>query len=133
MCRDYVRDRLGLEPWKPRRIASPSLPNKQFHALKLGWHWNALGDWVLLPVHSHGARLPNAPENRESGNAFPSQQTIADDLGISTAVVWRALEQARKRGWLKPTRHGVKRPNTYEMTEDPHLVAAIKAQTRAAC
>ena len=128
MCRDYVRDRLGLEPWKPRRVASPSLPNKQFHGLKLGWHWNTLGDWALLPSTRMVLGYLMHRVHRESGNAFPSQQTIADDLAISTAVVWRALEQARKRGWLKPTRHGVKRPNTYEMTEDPHLVAAIKAR-----
>ena len=98
---------------------------QEFNKLKLAWNRRAINDWNLVPVTRLVLTELTHLQHWERGCAFPSQETIAFRLGIGVRTVGRALKQAEERGWLKRRRHGLKKPNTYEMTEDPSLVAAI--------
>jgi len=130
MIRDYVKERLGLE-WRPRATVNRA-SKKGFDGAKFAWHWHMLGDRVLKPTDRIIAGyLMHKALHSEGGKAFPSQETIADDLGLNRYTVTDALQRLSARLWIKINRHGVKRPNTYELTCDPALVKDIQERRAA--
>jgi hypothetical protein len=127
MCLDHVNDRLGLEPWQPVNIKYQD--KKDFDAKKLQWHQRMLGDWVLCS--STKVVLGYLMHFMNEGSAWPSQQKMADELGISPATVKRGLQQAEERRWLTRKQNGFKRSNTYMLAFDRNLVLRIQDRKAA--
>lgn len=48
---------------------------------------------------------------------FPSQKTIATTMGKSPRYVWTLLDKLEKKGFIKRTRRGWNRSNTYEVAK----------------
>lgn len=49
----------------------------------------------------------------QNGKAWPSRQRMADDLGISTKSVDRAVARLVANGWISTVRRGLGQPNDY--------------------
>ena len=69
----------------------------------------------------------------EDGEAYPSQVTLAKELGMPTRNMQRALEELRKNGLIEAKRRGAGRSNgyiflTHEWMEEPEIGASVAPQ-----
>ncbi|MBO9168340.1 hypothetical protein [Rhizobium sp. L245/93] len=63
--------------------------------------------------------------NFDTGRCDPSQQTIADELGISLRTVERTVSKIRESGWFEVTRRGKTTSNFYRFRVSSAKVNAL--------
>lgn len=68
--------------------------------------------------------------NRNTGQCYPSEGTIAYKARLSRRSVRRALDELRNAGMLRWTNHGVK-GRMYEFLIDPQVFQPREIRTRA--
>jgi hypothetical protein len=69
--------------------------------------------------------------NFDSGRCDPSQQTIADEIGVCTRTVERVIKQLSAAGWLEVYRRGKTATNFYQLRVTAEKVAAIEEDSGA--
>lgn len=69
--------------------------------------------------------------NGETGAIFPSQQTIAEQIGKPVRTVRAAIAGLKRKGWLVVRKGGFNKPNYYQF-DDRHVNAILDRATTLA-
>lgn len=92
-----------------------------FAARLAGWQFQVSADLVLAPTALRVALVLPYWLNSKTEECFPSQQTVATEIGCTERAVREALKQLVSRGHLarKPGKRGSYGTNTYKMVLRP--------------
>lgn len=108
-----------MNPLKPKPDVDLKERRRSFASAKFD-----LLDWMSQdPRLTHlefrvGVRLLQHA-NGETGAIFPSQQAIAEQIGVQARSVRSAIAGLKKKGWILTRRNGFNRPNSYAF-DDRH-------------
>lgn len=89
------------------------------------WVGAFIPNWLLSRAEvSQGAKLCYARLSQYAGKdgvCYPSQETIADELGVSVRMVRRYVDELKHLKLIKIRQHGLQQPNQYLFLEHPWM------------